>query len=525
MKSENTVPPRSTDNSRTIAKNAAWGGIEVVVGLTTTFLTSVAIARVIGKDAVGQARLGTYQYIVWLTTITLTMGSFGLPATTRKYMAEYLNNGKPEIARATYLATLRIQSYISMGAAAVGFLAVTWLGDPHYFAASVLLVLAIVPRLINTVPSQANNASEVIRRNTAPAVVAAAVTGVLTIVSLVLGWDFVGLSAAVLVGSCLECGLKLYSVERWLGGVPRGAVDSDLRKRMLSYSGQGMVLLLLDLVVWNRSDIMILKALNPDASQITFFSLPFSLAERVMTIPTLFGGALAFTMMAQYGRGEARLKDMTVDGGRYALLVALPLLVGLACVSQPLVLLLYGEVYRPMISTLAIIALLAVPKTLVQAPTMLLQTTERQGFLILWGCLCGVVDIGLDVLLVGRYGANGAAIANGTAQAMAALGIWIYVWRADRLDLKLPDCGRIVVSGAIMGAGALATTRAIPGYGGLVAAIVAGAALWMIALRITAALKREDVSRFLSIGSQLPAAVRPFWRNLIAWMAPSVSVG
>lgn len=521
IKSENTGPPRSTDNARIVAKNAAWSGVEVVVALFTTFLTSVAIARVIGKDAAGQARLGSYQYIVWLTTITLVMGAFGLPATTRKYMAEYLNNGKPEIARATYLATLRVQSYISLGAAALGFIAVSWLGDPHYFTASALLVIAIVPRLINTVPSQANNASEVIRRNTMPAVVAALITALLTVVSLALGWEFVGLAAAVLVGSTLECGLKLRSVERWLGGIPRGAVDPALRRRMLSYSGQGMALLLLNLLVWDRSDIMILKALNPDARQITFFSLPFSVVERVLMIPTLFAGALAFTMMAQYGRGESRLKDMTVDGGRYALLVALPLLVGLACISQPLVLLVYGEPYRPMIRTLAIIALLAVPKTLVTAPTMLLQTTERQGFLIFWGCLCGAVNIGLDVLLVGRHGANGAALANGAAQTLAALGIWIYVWRTDRLDLKLADCGRIVVSGAIMAAGALAAVRAVPGRAGLLAGIVAGAVLWMVALRATAAVKPEDVRRFLSIGSQFPASVQPLWRNLVAWLAPS----
>jgi len=62
-----------------------------------------------------------------------------------------------------------------------------------------------------------------------------------------------------------------------------------------------------------------------------------------------------------------------------------------------------------MIPTLTLIALLAIPKALVSAPTMLLQTTERQGFLILWGCVCGAVDIGLDFLLVGKHGANGAA--------------------------------------------------------------------------------------------------------------------
>jgi O-antigen/teichoic acid export membrane protein len=524
QKSENTGPPRPTDNSRIVATNTVWSSIEAFLILGVQFITSVAIARVIGKDAAGQARLGSYQYIVTLTTITLTMGSFGLSATTRKYMAEYLNRGMSGVARATYLATLQIQSYISLAAAAIGFAVVYWLGDRHYFAASVLLIIAIVPRLISTVPSQANNASEVTRRNTGPAIAGGMTSAALTIVSLFAGWDFVGLSAAVLVGSCLECGLKLRAVERWLGRIPRGTVPPDLQRRMFTYSGQGMALLLLNLVVWDRSDIFVLKALNPDARQIVFFSQPFSLADRILIIPTLFLGALASTMMAQYGRGESRLKEMTVDGGRYALLVALPLLAGLACISQPLVLLLYGRQYQPMVPTLAIIAVLAIPKALVTAPTMLLQTTERQGFLIVWGCICGAVDIGLDILLVGRHGANGAAVANGTAQGLAALGIWIYVWKADRLDLKLADWGRIAASGAIMSLGVLATTRAIPGRAGLVPAIAAGAVLWMVALRITAALRPQDVNRFLAIGRQFPAAVRPHWKSLISWLAPSVSV-
>jgi O-antigen/teichoic acid export membrane protein len=204
-------------------------------------------------------------------------------------------------------------------------------------------------------------------------------------------------------------------------------------------------------------------------------------------------------------------------------MIALPLLAGMACISRPLIVLVYGASYRMMIPTLTLIALLAIPKALVTAPTMLLQTTERQGFLIFWGCVCGVVDIGLDFLLVGKHGANGAAIANGTAQGLAALGIWIYAWRADRLDLKLLDCGRILLSGAIMAAGVIAITRAIPGYPGLILAVLGGAALWLVCLRFTAALKREDVGRFLSIGNQLPAAARPHWRSLIAWLAPSVS--
>jgi O-antigen/teichoic acid export membrane protein len=174
-----------------------------------------------------------------------------------------------------------------------------------------------------------------------------------------------------------------------------------------------------------------------------------------------------------------------------------------------------------MISTLTIVALMAIPKALVQAPTMLLQAIERQGFLIWWGCLCGVVDIGLDFLLTPVYGANGAAVANGSAQAMAALGIWIYAWRIAGLPLKLWDFGRIAVSGAIMAAGVIAFTRAVPGIVGTAGGIVIGAVLWMIALRITTALRQEDAGRFLSVGGQLPASVRPHWNRLIAWLAPA----
>lgn len=225
-------------------------------------------------------------------------------------------------------------------------------------------------------------------------------------------------------------------------------------------------------------------------------------------------------MMAQFGRGQARLKEMTVDGARYAMLVSLPLLVGMACLS-PLVPVLYRESYRPMVFTLSIVALMAIPKVLVAAPTMLLLATERQQFLIVCGCVCGAIDIGLDFLLTPRYGGNGAAIANGTAQGLAALATWIYLWRSDKIDLRLRDFARIAAAGAMMGVGVMVFIRAVPGYAGLLLSIVIGAALWVFAVRVTGALKPDDASRFLKLGSPLPSAWQPHWKRLISWLAPA----
>jgi O-antigen/teichoic acid export membrane protein len=198
---------------------------------------------------------------------------------------------------------------------------------------------------------------------------------------------------------------------------------------------------------------------------------------------------------------------MTVDGARYALFLALPLLVGMACLS-PLVPLLYKPQFAPMISTLSMVALFAISKAMVAAPTMLLQATARQGFLIGWGCVCGAVDIGLDFILIPRYGANGAAIANGVGQTMGALGIWIYAKRTNGLDLRSSRFGRMMLSGALMAAGVLAFTHAVPGYPGMFGSIAVGAAIWFLALRLTGSLKPEDVSRIASVGGHLPARFR-----------------
>ena len=118
-----------------------------------------------------------------------------------------------------------------------------------------------------------------------------------------------------------------------------------------------------------------------------------------------------------------------------------------------------------------------------------------------------MVDIGLDFLLTPQYGANGAAVANGAAQAMAALGIWILCVENTGLQLRLADFGRIAISGAVMAAGVLTFIHAVPGLVGMFGAIALGGILWVISLRITGALKAEDASRFLSVGGQLPAAV------------------
>src|SRR5262249_368692 len=160
------------------------------------------------------------------------------------------------------------------------------------------------------------------------------------VLSLVLGWGLVGVAAATTFAAWLEFFLKLRTIEIWLGDVQPVPISRELKKRMFSYSSQGVALLLLNAVVWDKSDIFFLRHLASRAAQITFFTLAFNLTERILMIPKAFAGSLGATMMAQYGRSQSRLQELTVSGARYTLLATLPLLIGMACISGPLVTLL-----------------------------------------------------------------------------------------------------------------------------------------------------------------------------------------
>jgi len=502
----NAPPPGPINDTETIARNSFWYGLELALSIVVSLVVSIIVARVIGPT-----RLGYYNYIMLLTNVTASVGGNGLAVTTRKYMAEYLNRNEGGTARAVYLYALRRQALICIGVTITGLALLFWAGDPAQRIVSAILVMNIAPRMIAYIPSQANAAGEMMKRNTGPALLGGATGMTITLYGLHAGWDLYGMAIGLALGSTVEAVAKLRAVHSWLAPIPRGTIPFELQRRLFSYSGQGLVLVVLSIVVWDRSDLVILKWMNRDIRQVTFFATSFGLTDRLLMLPSAFSAALGATMMAQFGRAEERIRQITVTGAKYALLLALPLLAGVACISRSFIVVAYRQLYEPMIPVLAISTLLAIPKALTAAPTALLQTVEKQGFLIWTGCICGAVDVGLDFLLTPTQGAAGAALANGLAQTLAAVLIWRRVHRDFEVDLRLGEFARIALSGALMSAVVLLVERLAPfsGTARLTCSIAAGSLVWLGALRITGALNETDRERLFHIGRRLPEGMRP----------------
>ena len=515
-----TIPTAPASNAKVIGRNFIFLGLEVVITLVCTLLTTVAIARVIGPT-----RLGYFNLIFWLTSITCSVGSLGIPLTTFKYMGEFLGGGRKELARAVFFYNLWAQTVIASVLTAVGMIAVFTIVNPEYRSCAVLLVLSMVPNMITFVPSQANSAAEDAALNTRGAFVGAMVYVVAVAASLLLGWNLIGIAAGVLLYRSAELAVKLVPVLKSMEAVRSVPLPVDIRKRMFSFSGLSTGLMILQIVIWDRSDIIFLKLLQPDIRQLAFFSVCFNVADRLMRVPQTFANALSATQMAEYGRDKDRLFRMTSKASTYVLLGALPILIGVACIGGPFVRVMYGSQYLPAIPVFIVVALLSIPKAILTPAQTLLYSAEDLGFVLKWGCVAAAINVLLDLALIPSHGAIGAAWANGVAQTFAAVSIWgrvlvRYPVRIDMPVLLRLSAATLAMAVVVLGIVAMPFSALMK----LGVAIPVGAIVFLVTSRLFMVLQKDDRRRLLVFSALLPTAVGSSLKRLVNFLIPQPPV-
>jgi len=513
--SEQPVEAQRPSLKRRIARNSMWYGIEVALGILATLATTILIARIIGPT-----RLGYFNYIYWLSNTAGGLASLGIPATTGKYMAEYLAGGEKGVARAIFFFSLRAQSAIALLMMSIGLILVFTLVDPAYRYAAIPLVATMLPRMLTFIPSMANMGAEKVAANTRGAFAGTVVYVPLVALSLFLGWDLVGIACAVFLSSVVELGAKLIPVLGWVQELPAAELPVSVKKRMISFSGQNVILLILNVVVWDRSDMVFLRILRSDTRQLAFFSVAFSIVEKLFLAPQIFAAGVGVSQFSEYGRDREKLLNMTTTAAKYVYLCGLPMLAGAAAIGGPLIGTLYGSRYLPMVRVFQVMAIFAIPRLVILPAYNLLLATENQKPLVIWNCVCGVADVLLDLTLIPIFGALGAAAANGIAQTLAAVGVWVIVGRRFSIRLDAAFFKRLTAVCASMSAIVLSIVSGLHSWPAVAAGTGAGIVIFVLGLRFASVLAAEDRERLLTLERQLPPRIRTFSREFIMFVAP-----
>ena len=511
--------------ARVIARNSVLAALDTIVGLLSALVGSVAVARLLGP-----AKLGYYNYVLFISNITNRLASFGVPLATRKYLAEYLGRGDFFAARTIWRWTLRFQSLMALIVVASGFAIVAWQVPEGHRLYAALAVLSLAPAMQMAMYSAANTAIEDFPSNVKSSLVSTTVGLAGVVLSLLMGWDLPGLAAALLLERTTDFVLRRhYSLRRsrhWLRDASLTAASdqlarlSGLKPALRRFCLQASLLQSLNIVVWDRSEMLFLKHFS-DIRQVAFYSLAFNITQRLLLLPQAFVSAVSASVMVRIGREAQSAAALTLTAFRLMAFLALPVTFGVAALSDPLVRMLYGPRFLPAIPVLGLLAVFASVKALMLPAQDFLVAAHRQGALLKIMTFTASLNLLLDFILIPAGGAMGAALANSVAQTTACVAVWLVALRA--YDLRFPWTGfsRLVLAAAACGAVALGFVLWIPGLPGAVVAVAAGALVYALGLRLLQPMKREDRERLARLETQLPPPLRSPYRCALAWLFPA----
>jgi O-antigen/teichoic acid export membrane protein len=190
----------------------------------------------------------------------------------------------------------------------------------------------------------------------------------------------------------------------------------------------------------------------------------------------------------------------------------------MAMLSGPVIRLLYGPKYVPTISVLAISGALALFKPLFLPVFYLFKAHSRQSPMLIWNTICGALNLGIDWLLIPGLGAVGASIGNGTAQALAVVGLWVIARSMFDLRIDLVSISKIALAVLAMAPPVLLIAYLLPPYLAIPCGVAAGAAAFFLVLRPLRVIASDDMDRLQHFRPSLPGPARPLFDSGLRWL-------
>ena len=409
--------PDGVAATRSIGARAFRGGLWQSAGQVAPFayatIISIVAARVLGPELMGRQ-----SFIAFVIVVTHTLFSGGIGNTIIRCVGELRGRGRermlPSLVAWGWKTTSSlgvVAALILVGLAAAGATP-TW--------AWVFAAVAAVAGIVNKVPGSVLIGTQRWRSQAVIVVITGAAAVAATVVVLLAGAGVTGMigvtaaSAVAMVAWTTVLGrrrVKEITVER----EPLGSYRAEVIRYSLALS----VPVILNLVVVQRSELFFLERFSSD-TQIAYYSIAFSATAALTAVPAAIGAILTPSVATLLRSGEYhRIRRGYSRVLRLGLLFSLPLTGAALALGPTLLHLVYGPKYKGVGEVLVVILLTLPLVPLGGASSALLVGYGRVRAPIIVGSIAAAVDLGLAFLLVPRFDAVGAAIANSTASLIA----------------------------------------------------------------------------------------------------------
>jgi O-antigen/teichoic acid export membrane protein len=473
-----------------VVTGGLWGILGGTLPQVQLLVLSVVAARFLGPDGMGRQSL-----IAFVGITTVMVATAGFPLSVSRFVGELLGAREGGVALGLYRWTWRVE-LVAAAIAAASLVALGLFGSQPALAwvlvgvASGLAVLQSVPQAL-LVGAQRWREATVVGLVIGIAVVPA------TIAILAFGGDITGFFAVEVVAVAINLAWTSHLARGVAAHLPAPERASpELRRRFLGFAGISTVNVLIQYVVWTRSELLVLDRVSPDA-QIALYSIAFATVAGLARLPEAIARVTMPAVATLIGADELhRVRGGYWRAMRLLLFMTPPVVAGAAVTGPALISLAYGDDFSGAGKVLIVLLAPLLVLPLITTSTALLFAFARLRFLLTMGILATVVDVTLAILLIPRFDALGAAIANGVAQLTAGLPC---LWLAARMNAPVDIAWRSLLRGLVLAlavGGVAGATLLVLGDGpaGALGAVLAGLVLFVLLAPVVRPLPSSDVA-------------------------------
>ena len=461
-----------------VLRGAAWGLAGQVLPQFYLIALSIAAARFLGPT-----RFGRQSFIAFVEITVISLLSAGVPHTVARFVADAL--GRRDSAFA--LRITRWAWRIAIGGAIGGTALLIGVGiaggSPR--AAWFLAAAAAGAGILARVPAAFLTGIQQWRAQTLVGLTLGAVGAVVAIAVLAAGFGITGMFAVEAATGAVS--LILLSVfasrasARFGRDVHAAPISRELVGDVARYAGLVSINVIFTLVIWRRSELFFLQHFSP-VREMGYYSIAFAAATApVLAIQGLIG-VLMPALATLHGAGSIdRIRSGFSRSLRLLLVISFPITAFAVALGPTLIKLVYGDRYAR-VGPILVILLAVLPLVpLTTLSNALLAATARLRFVVFLNVVVSGVNILLDLLLIPRYDAVGAAVASATAQMIIGLLIVLYASKVlGGIRWEYPVIVRAAVTSVLAGLTASACVTAENGVVGFAAGLVAGAFVFAV---------------------------------------------
>ena len=206
-------------------------------------------------------------------------------------------------------------------------------------------------------------------------------------------------------------------------------LDSSLSREIIKKASP-FTLSLIFAGIYFYIDSIMLSLIKGDA-EVGIYSAAYNITLAILVVPAMYTYAIYPILSRRFGENESK-EDYTTKliyerSFKYLYMIGLPVSVGMFALSRQIIIFIYGNGYYGSIIALQILSWFVFMKFLSYLTGIILSSIDKQYLRMYSQGLSALVNFGINLLLIPKYGLVGAGIATVLSEFMLFLSSHIFV--------------------------------------------------------------------------------------------------